>query len=86
MGNMVFIGDIVSLSHRLNLYNSNYYKVTIVRALWLAAKRALFSGNDRPGHYEFFFSARQLFWVVSKTTCAWAKTTKKMDKVQLYFQ
>ena len=34
-------------------------------------------------HYEIFSSARWLFWVVSKTTCAWAKTSEKMDKVQL---
>ena len=37
------------------------------------------------GHYEIFFRLDGS-WVVSKTTCAWAKTTKKMDKVQLYFQ
>ena len=61
-----------------------YYMATIVRALWLAAERALFSCNDRA--LWNFFSARRLFWVVSKTTCAWAKTTEKMDKVQLYFQ
>ena len=32
------------------------------------------------------FSAWRLFWIVCKTTRAWAKTTEKMDKVQLYFQ
>ena len=56
-----------------------------VRALWLAAERALFSWNDR-AFFEFFFAVQRLFWVVTKTTCAWAKTTEKMDKVQLYFQ
>ena len=61
-----------------------YYMATIVRTLWLAAERALFSCNDRA--LWNFFSARRLFWVASKTTCAWAKTTEKMDKVQLYFQ
>ena len=61
-----------------------YYMATIVRALWLAAERKLFSYNDRV--LWNFFSAGWLFWVVSKTTCAWAKTTEKMDKVQLYFQ
>ena len=55
-----------------------YYMATIVRALWLAAERALFSCNDRA--LWNFFSARRLFWVVSKSTCAWAKTTEKMDK------
>ena len=57
---------------------------TIVSALSLAAERALFSCNDRA--LWNFFSARRLFWVVSKTMCVWAKTTENMDKIQLYFQ
>ena len=61
-----------------------YYMVTIVRVLWLAAERELFSCNDQA--LWNFSSAWWLFWVVSKTTCEWAKTTEKMDKVQLYFQ
>ena len=64
--------------------NCFYYMATIVRALWLAAKRALFSCNDRA--LWNFFSAQRLFWVGCKTTCARAKTTEKMDKVELYFQ
>ena len=60
------------------------YMATIVRTLWLAAERALFSCNDRA--LWNFFSAWRFFWVVSKTTYAWAKTTEKMDKGQLYFQ
>ena len=63
---------------------SFYYMATIVHALCLAADRALFSSNDRA--LWNFFSAWRLFWVVSKTTCAWAKTTENMDKIQLYFQ
>ena len=38
---------------------------TIVHVLWLAAERALFSCNDQALWY--FFSARRLFWVLSKT-------------------
>ena len=57
---------------------------TIVRALWLATERALFSCNDRA--LWNFFSVQRLVSVVCKTTRAWAKTTEKMDKVQLYFQ
>ena len=67
-----------------NSFFQFYYMATIVHALWLAAERALFSCNDRA--LWNFFSVQRLFWVVSKTTCAWAKTTEKMDKVQLYFQ
>ena len=33
-----------------------------------------------------FFFAQQLFGVVSKAVRVWGKTTKKMDKVKLYFQ
>ena len=55
-----------------------YYMATIVRALWLAAEQALFSCNDRA--LWNFSSARRLLWVVSKTMCAWAKTTEKMVK------
>ena len=57
---------------------------TIVRVLWLAAERALFSCNDQA--LWKFFLAQRLVWVVSKATIAWAKTTKKVNKVQLYFQ
>ena len=42
-----------------------YYVATIVCALWLAAERARFSCNDRA--LWKFFSARRLFWVVSKS-------------------
>ena len=56
----------------------------MVHVLWLAAERAFFSCNDRA--LWNFFSVQRLFWVVSKTTRARAKTTEKMDKVQLYFQ
>ena len=38
-----------------------YYMATIVRALWLAAERALFSCSDRV--LWNFFSPRRLFWV-----------------------
>ena len=62
----------------------NYYMATIVRALWLAAERALFCCKW-PGIMKFF-SAQRLFRVLSKATSAWAKTTKKMDKVKFYFQ
>ena len=44
---------------------NSYYMVIIVRTLWLAAERALFSYNDR--WLWNIFSAQQLFWVVSKT-------------------
>ena len=37
------------------------------------------------GHYEIFSRLDGSF-EFSKTTCAWAKTTEEMDKVQLYFQ
>ena len=47
------------------IFNILYYMATIVRALWLAAERALFSCNDRA--IWNFFSARRLFWVVSKS-------------------
>ena len=57
---------------------------TIVRALWLAAERALFSWNDRA--LWKFFSPRRLFWVVSKTYEHVGQNNKKDDKVQLYFQ
>ena len=60
-----------------------YFMASIVRALLLAAERALFSCNEQA--LWIFFLARRLFWVVTKTTCVWAKTTEKMDKVQLYF-
>ena len=63
---------------------SFYYMATIVRTLWLATERALFSCNDQA--LWNFFSARRLFWVVSKTMCALVKTTENMDKIQLYFQ
>ena len=56
---------------------------TIVPALWLAAERVLFSCND--GHYGIFSRLDDSF-ELSKTMCAWAKATEKMDKVQLYFQ
>ena len=42
----------------------SFYMATIVRALWLAAERTLFSCNDRA--LWKFFSTR-LFWVASKT-------------------
>ena len=61
----------------------HYYTATMIRALWLAAERALSSCSDRA--LWSFFSARRLFWVVSKTTCAWAKTTKKMTKYNYVF-
>ena len=66
------------------LSNPVYYMATIVRTLWLAAERALFSCNDRA--LWNFFSARQLFWVVSKTRWTWQKQRKRWTKVQLYFQ
>ena len=67
----------------LSLIQYIYYMATIVRALWLAAERALFPCNDRA--LWNLFSARRLFWVVSKTTCAWAKTMEKMDKSTTIF-
>ena len=60
-----------------------YYMATIVRELWLAAERAFFSCNDRA--LWNFSSARRLFRVVSKTTCAWVKATEKMDKSTTIF-
>ena len=49
---------------------------TIVRELWLAAERALFSCNDR--HYETFSGLDGSFELWLKATSAWAKTTKKI--------
>ena len=51
------------------------YHVIALRALWLAAERALFSCNDRA--LRIFFSAQRLFWVLSKATSAWVKKKKK---------
>ena len=42
-----------------------YYMPTIVSAFWLAAGWARFSFNDRA--LRKFFSARRVFWVVSKS-------------------
>ena len=70
-------------SKRKSLIINTYCMATIVRALWLAAERALFSCNDKA--LWNFFSARRLFWVVSTTTCTWAKTTKKMTKYNYIF-
>ena len=42
-----------------------YYMATIVRSFRLAAEWALFSCSDRA--LWIFFSARRLFWAVSKT-------------------
>ena len=81
---LTFSGNKIHCSPRDQSLSVNHYMATMVRALWLAAERALFSCNDRA--LWNFLSARRLFWVVTKTTCAWAKTTEKMDKVQLYFQ
>ena len=79
-----FSGNKIHCSPRDQSLSVNHYMATMVRALWLAAERALFSCNDRA--LWNFFPARWLFSAVSKTTCAWAKTTEKMDKLQLYFQ
>ena len=59
---------------------------TIVRTLWLAAERALFSCNDWA--LWKFFLARQLFWVASKNYEHVDENIKKDDKVQhlLYLQ
>ena len=48
---------------------------TIVRALWLAAERASFSCND-PSLLKIF-SARRLFWVVSKSYKRAGENNKK---------
>ena len=64
--------------------NVHYYMATIVRALWLAAERARFLVMT--GHYENFSRLDGSFELWVKATSAWAKTTKYMDKVQLYFQ
>ena len=59
-----------------------YNMATIVRALWLAAERALFSCNDRALWIFFLQWLKGSFeevWV--KATSAWAKTTNAMDKV-----
>ena len=63
-----------SISPRAHVLFSIYYMATIVRPLWLAAERALFSCNDRA--LWKFISVRRPFWVLSKSlTSAWAKTT-----------
>ena len=61
-----------------------YFMATIIHTLWLAAEQELFYCNDR--ELWNFFLALRLSWVVSKAMSVWAKRTKKMDKVQLYFQ
>ena len=61
-----------------------YFMATIIHTLWLAAEQALFYCNDR-ALWNFFLALR-LSWVVNKAMSVWAKTTKKVDKVQLCFQ
>ena len=56
-----------------------YYMATIVRALWLATERALFSCNDRA--LWKFYSARQLFWVLSKSYELVGENNRKDDKL-----
>ena len=48
-----------------------YYMATIVRALWLATERALWK----------FYSARQLFWVLSKSYERVGENNRKDDKL-----
>ena len=67
----------------LNLHNLDkgisvfiYYMATIVRALLLAADRALWK----------IFSVRWLFWVVSKSYERVDENNRKDNKLQLYFQ
>ena len=48
---------------------------TIVRALWLAADRVIFSFNDRS--LWKFSSARRLFWAVSKRYVLEGEDNKK---------
>ena len=80
---MIIANSIISYPTRAHGIVVNYYMATIARALWLVAERVLFSCNDRA--LWNFFSNRRLFWVVSKTTCAWAKTTKNMTKYNYIF-
>ena len=56
----------------------------IVRTLWLAAARALFSCNDQA--LWKFYSAQRLFLVVSKSYERVGENNKNADKVQLYLQ
>ena len=55
---------------------TDYEMVTIVRVLWLVAEWARFSCNNRA--LWKLFSARQLFWVVSKSYERVGKNNKKM--------
>ena len=62
----------ISISpHSINIY----YMATIVRALWLAAERTLFSCNDWA--LWKFFSARRLFWIVRKKLQACGRKQQK---------
>ncbi len=67
------------ISKESDLKGNYYYMATIVRALWLAAERALFSCNDRA--LWKFFSARRFFEFWVKATSEAAKTTKNADKI-----
>ena len=60
-----------------------YYMATIVRALWLAAERARFSCNDRA--LWKFFSARRLFWVLSKSYERVSENNKKYGQSTTIF-
>ena len=57
---------------------------TIVRALWLAVERALFSCNDR-ALWKFFLAGR-LFWVAGKSyERVGENNKKKMTKYNYIF-
>ena len=62
----------------------DYYMATIVRALWLAAERALFSWNGRALWNLFSVDDSFELWV--KLRARGRKQRKRWTKVQLYFQ
>ena len=61
IGNNVIPGEIRDKSAWVNYYSS--YMATIVRALWLAAERALFSCNDRALWNFFRLDSSFELWV-----------------------
>ena len=81
--------DNLSTSHLQSQVNSIcqsmtfYYVATIVRALWLAAERALFSYNA--GHYKFFSRLYGSFELWVKLRMRGRKQQKRWTKYKYIF-